>query len=189
MKARILTVFVFLATTRLFAQDDVIVINADADPKPRNTWSYVKFDISTPLRDNPYRDEVDPETGETGYWFLPDGLSGRVGFGYNFNDFFTIGGATGIDWKSSHKIVTMPVFAEARLSPRVGDEIRLYLTGGFGHAFAIGRGNLSGNFQKYAIGIGNDEGSFFFIELSVYDFPIHEMPLYGSLSLGVSFSN
>jgi hypothetical protein len=85
--------------------------------------------------------------------------------------------------------VTAPIFAEARLSPRVGDEVRLYFTGGFGHAFGIGRGNLSGNFQKYSIGLGNDEGSFFFIELSIYDFPLHDRQRYGSISLGVSFSN
>jgi hypothetical protein len=87
----------------------VIVINADAESNPKTAWSYLKFDISTPLRDNPYKDEIDPVTGETGYWFLPGGLSGRVGFGYNFKDFFTIGAATGIDWKSSHAIVTAPI--------------------------------------------------------------------------------
>jgi hypothetical protein len=68
----------------------VIVINADAETTPKTAGSYFKFEISTPLRYNPHKDEIDPVTGETGYWFLPGGLSGRVGFGYNFKDFLRL---------------------------------------------------------------------------------------------------
>lgn len=166
------------------AQDLII---ADTIETKREFPHYLKLDVSTPLRENPYRDEIDPVTGETGYWYVPDGISARIGIGYNFRDFFTIGATTGIDWKAAHAIVTVPVFAEARLSPLVGDDLRLYLAGGYGRAFAIGRGNLSGEFQMYRLGLGNDEGSYFFVEFAIYGFTIHEMPRYGSISLGISF--
>lgn len=149
--------------------------------------AYLKLDVSTPLKYNEHHDETDPQTGEKGYWFLPDGINARVGIGYNYDDLLTVGGATGIDWKAFQKIVTVPIFAETRLSPKVGEETRIYLTAGYGHAFALGRGNLNGNFQKYSLGVGNDEGSYFFLELNYYGFPIQDFHSFATINLGISF--
>ena len=46
--------------------------------------------------------------------------------------------------KLSEKLVVAPVFSNLRIMPKVGEETRFGIDVGLGHAFAIGRGDLSG---------------------------------------------
>ena len=63
--------------------------------------SYAKLDFSFPIRANQYAGEIDPYTGEKEPWFLPDGISGRFGFGLKPVEWIGIGANLGIDWKAS----------------------------------------------------------------------------------------
>lgn len=67
MKIKFLIWFLFL-THFGFSQQDYKPKLLREDSK----ITYIKFDFSVPIKANQYAGEIDPYTGETGYWFLPD---------------------------------------------------------------------------------------------------------------------
>lgn len=146
---------------------------------------YTQFDFAIPLKGNQDSENDNSSTDEN-YWFLPDGASGKIGFGFHQNRWLALGIHTGIDWKGSEKLVAVPVFANARISPRIGDNTRMYLQAGYGKSFAIGRGNLSGDYKKVSLGIESADGVSLFIELVQHDFTLHQIENINMLSIGIS---
>lgn len=147
--------------------------------KKANEFTFSQFEILTPLKYNSERVDKDE------YWFLPDGLQARYGFGVDENETFGASVMLGLDWKAKQKMVNLPVFVNLRFSPELGNG-NLFLEYGIGKAFALGRGDLSGLFQRYKLGYGNLKTSLF-LELSNYGYKINNEKLV-YISIGISVS-
>jgi hypothetical protein len=158
---------------------------ASAQDKKR---TYTQFDIAIPLKGNPDQGKEDQYTRKKDSWFLPDGLSAKLGYGIHHNKWVTLGIHTGLDWKGSEKLVIAPIFANLKLSPKIADETRLNFQVGYGKSFAVGRGNLMGDYKKISLAIENSVGLSLFIEFAQYGFTLNTIDKLGSLSLGLSLT-
>jgi hypothetical protein len=147
---------------------------------------YTQFDISTPLKGNSTYGEIDINGIRSDYWLLPDGLSLKYGIGIDHKKWGSIGLQTGIDWIATQKLVAVPVFANFKLSPKVSEDVRVYVQAGFGKSFGIGRGSLIGIYRKISLGVENDDGVSLFIQVSDFGIPFVNINSVTSLSIGLS---
>ncbi len=148
-------------------------------------FTYIQFDITTAFRGNPDANVVDQRTKQKGSWFVPDGLGTRIGYGFHYNKWVGLGIHTGISWEWTDKLVVVPVYANLKLSPKVGEDTRITLQLGYGKAMAIGRGNLMGAYKKISLGLQSDD-LILFIEINNYAFPIKTQNELANISLGIS---
>jgi hypothetical protein len=149
-------------------------------------FTYIQFEVAVALKGNPNSGEEDPYTHEKGTWFLPDGLNSKIGYGIHHNKWLGLGIHSGVDWKWNDKLVVVPVFANLKLSPKIGDATRITLQLGLGKAIALGRGDLIGDYRKISLGLQTDDDLILFVEVSQYDIPINSQRDSGSISLGLS---
>jgi hypothetical protein len=147
---------------------------------------YTQFDISTPLKGNSTYGEIDSNGVRSDYWLLPDGLSLKYGVGIDHNKWISIGVQTGIDWIATQKLVAVPVFANFKLSPKVSEDVRVYVQTGYGKSFGIGRGSLIGIYRKISLGVENDDGISLFIQVSDFGIQFMNIESVASLSVGLS---
>ncbi|MDI5886838.1 MULTISPECIES: hypothetical protein [Flavobacterium] len=167
------TIFVFLFFTfSVFSQN--------------KKFTYTQFDIAFFIKGNPNRGETDPNGNTNNLWFLPDGLNSRIGYGIHQNKWVGLGIHSGVDWKWTDKLVVVPVFANLKLSPKIGDNTRITLQLALGKAIALGRGNLIGDYKKISLGIQTPDDLILFIEINNYTIPIYNQKDSGSISLGLS---
>lgn len=166
-----LILFLFLSTMA-FSQD--------------KKFTYTQFDVTVALTGNPNRNEVDPYTNKKQSFFIPDGIGSKFGYGVHYNKWIAIGVHSGLSWEWSSKLVVAPVYANLRLSPKISDETRITLQAGLGKAFALGRGNLTGDFKKISLGIQTDDDLVLFIELNHYAIPVNRQRETGNISLGLA---
>jgi len=169
---RISILFVFLITCCAFSQND--------------NRTYIQFDVAVPLKGNPDRGEIDPNGKTNKSWFLPDGLSSKIGFGLHYKQRIALGIHSGIDWKWYDKLVIVPVFINLKLSPKIGDNTRLALQLGSGKAIALGRGALTGGYNKISLGVQTADDLIIFIELNQFKIPFGNLKENESISLGLS---
>lgn len=152
-----------------------------------NKFTYLQFDIAVSITGNPNRDNsIDSE--ESSYsnaFFIPNGLGSQIGYGVHYKKWLTLGVHSGIDWKWDNKLVAVPVFLNFGLNPKVGPETRIMLQAGYGKGFALGRGNLNGEYKKLKLGIGSDDFTLF-AEISDYAFPLHDEKSIGAITFGVT---
>jgi hypothetical protein len=151
-----------------------------------NKNTYIQFEVTFPLKGNPDREEVNPYTKEKGTWFLPDGIGSKIGYGIHFKKWVGLGIHSGLEWKWTDKLVLAPVFANFRLSPKIGEETRITLQLGLGKTIALGRGDLIGEYKKISLGLQSSDDLLLFIEVSGYGIPINNQKETGSISLGLS---
>lgn len=149
-------------------------------------FTYTQFDVTVSIKGNPDRDEENPYTHEKGTWFLPDGIGSKFGYGIHYKKWIGLGIHSGINWEWTDKLVVVPVFANFRLSPLVGDDTRITMQLGLGKALALGRGDLMGDYKKIGLGIQNADDVMLFIELNHYSFPINHQRDSGNISFGLS---
>jgi hypothetical protein len=166
-----------------FAQE---IKDSEQIEKPKTKRTFLQFDASIPFAANIHRGETYADGSKNTTWFLPNGFSGKFGFGIQQNKWIGVSLHTGIDWKINEKLVAVPLFGNLRISPLIGEATRLTLQAGYGKGFALGRGNLVGTYQKYSIGIENDEDTMIFAEISGYDFKINNNTATYSFSLGIA---
>jgi len=185
MKAKLVLIALLLCQLG-FSQE---THNSD-DSKPKEAkYTYTKIDFSVPIRANQYAGEIDPYTGEKEPWFLPDGVSGRVGFGIKANDWISIGTNLGVDWKASECLVVVPLFGSVKINPKIGEDLRIFVEPGFGRALTIGSNQLSGYFKKISVGVGDGKGNFgLYLELCQYGFSKNYDYKIGSFSLGMTIT-
>ena len=169
---RISILYVFLITCFAYSQND--------------NRTYLQFDVAVPLKGNPDREEINPNGNTNKSWFLPDGLSSKIGFGLLYNQWIALGIHTGIDWKWYDKLVIVPVFINVKLSPKIGDNTRLALQLGSGKTIALGRGALTGGYKKISLGVQTVDDLILFIELNQFKIPFGNLKENGSISLGLS---
>ena len=175
MKLQKTIFFLLFCTVTLFAQD--------------KKHSYTQFDITVALKGNPNRGVEDPYTHEKESWFLPAGLGAKFGYGIHYKKWVGLGIHSGLNWEWTEKLVVVPVFANFKLSPKIGDETRITLQFGLGKAIALGRGNLIGDYKKISLGLQSDDDVMIFIELNHYTLPINNQADSGNISLGISLIN
>lgn len=147
---------------------------------------FTQFDISAPLKGNSTYGEIDSNGIRSDYRLLPDGLSLKYGFGIDHKKWVSIGVQTGIDWIATQKLVAVPVFANFKLSPKVSEDVRVYVQAGYGKSFGIGRGSLIGDYRKISIGVEDNEGVSLFIQVSDFGIPFININSVTSLSVGLS---
>lgn len=150
-----------------------------------NKITYTQFEITIPLKGNPDRDVVDPYTNKKGSFFLPDGIGSKIGYGIHYKKWIALGIHSGLEWKWTDQLVVAPIFANFRLSPKIGEDIRLTLQLGLGKAIALGRGDLMGDYKKISLGIQTSDDLLLFIEVSSYGIPLNNQKETGSVSLGI----
>ena len=151
----------------------------------RNKFTYIQFDVTVALRGNPDANIVDEYTQKKGTWFVPDGLGAKLGYGVHYKKWLALGIHSGVNWEWTDKLVVVPVFANFRLSPKVGEDTRITLQLGLGKAMALGRGDLIGVYKKISLGLQSDD-LLLFIELNHYALPIRKQKDSGNISLGIS---
>ncbi len=82
--------------------------------------------------------------------------------------------------------MAVPVYGNLRISPRLGNETLLTAQVGFGQGFALGRGNLNGNYAKVSLGIETSDDLIIFIEGSNYSFNFKNEKSIALISLGIA---
>lgn len=150
--------------------------------KPLPFGHFTQFEGSLPLQGNKNRGEVYPDGSTNNSWFLPDGINANFGYGLHYNKWLGLSANSGIGMKLSEKLVVAPVFANLRIMPKIADEARLGIDVGYGQTFALGRGNLSGDFKRIKLNLEYDELQFF-IEVLSYGIYLRDNSQ-GSISIG-----
>ncbi|OIQ21676.1 MAG: hypothetical protein BM557_02440 [Flavobacterium sp. MedPE-SWcel] len=157
--------------------------------KKRSFAPFIQMAYSIPFNTIPEKDKNSPyyEEGDDSSDFnIPDGIGVHFGYGMFYNSWIGISADTGIDFIGSQKLVSAPVYGTLTLTPFQSKKGELLLQASLGHAFALGRGNLSGTYQKYRIG-GRvlKNGIYIYFEANIYGFPIYEYKEAGSFSIGI----
>ena len=154
--------------------------------KTTNLTTFSQFEVAIPLIGNPNRNEnINQETTDRS-WFIPDGISSKFGYGIQHKKWIGVSIHSGIDWKATYKLVAVPIYGNLRLSPGLGNGYRITFQAGFGRGFALGRGNLSGNYTRVSLGFETDEDFIFFVEGSSYNFNLKNENSIGLISLGIA---
>jgi len=153
-------------------------------------FTYTQFDFAVSITGNPNRDNYNyPESTTSSNAFLvPNGLGSKIGYGVHYRKWLTFGIHSGLDYKWGDKLVAIPIYLNFGLSPKVGPETRIMLQAGYGKGFALGRGNLNGEYKKIKLGIGSDD-FILFAEISDYAFRIHDEKSVGSISFGITLTD
>lgn len=154
---------------------------------PLNQWinsNYRQLDVSVPLVYDPdFPKDADFNS------LLPAGVNLNFGFGYQYKKLAGIGVHTGINAHWDEKLVTCPLYGNFRFSPKIRENSAIVLQAGYGKAFALGRGNLNGDYKKISVGYANTKDALFGsinIEYTELGFPIHQREHLRSLALGVT---
>ncbi|WP_298391849.1 hypothetical protein [Flavobacterium sp.] len=143
------------------------------------------YDFSIPFRGNETYGEVDENGNRSDYWFLPDGIGAKFGYGIHFSEWIVFSLNAGFDVVAQQKLFSVPVYGSIVLTPRISDENSILLQYGYGKSFAIGRGNLSGYYNKFRIGFGDDD-FLLFADVSLNGFGVRNIENTGSFSLGIA---
>jgi len=194
MKKNFLFLFVFFSiTTFSQTQKDTITdkkshLESYKEQEKSNPLSengqFIMFDITVPLRGNETYGEIDENGNRSDYWFLPDGIGAKIGYGIHFSEWIGLSLNTGFDVVAQQKLFSVPVYASIVLTPRINEDVSLFLQYGFGKSFAIGRGNLSGYYNKFRVGLGDE--IIIFADVSVNGFGVRNIENSGSFSLGLT---
>jgi hypothetical protein len=179
----------------------VFITKSDPEEKEAKSKPFFgQLSIALPLRGNPYRDnaaytdydgnginDANEQKSSGLNYFIPDGLGIQAGYGVHLKSWIGLSANTGIDWMATDQLVSVPVYGSLIVNPQIWEEFNVYLQFGAGHAFALGRGNLSGPYEKYRIGLAKNNESSLFIEANRYGFPIHGRANTGNISIGIAF--
>ena len=171
---------------RLFLTLVVLLLFSLAAFSQGKKFTYIQFDVAFSVKGNPNRGDTDLNGNTNNLWFLPDGLSSTIGYGIRYKKWIGLGIHSGINWEWTDKLVVVPVFANFRLSPLIGDDTRITLQLGLGKALGLGRGNLIGDYKKLSLGIQNADDMTLFIEVNHYSFSVNNQRDPGNISLGLS---
>jgi hypothetical protein len=183
MKHKFCILLISFISFSAFSQD---IRDSEQIKKQKIQPSFFQFDVAVPLIGSQNRTEGISSGSTTKSWFLPDGFSAKFGYGYQPNKWLGISIHSGIDWKASYKLVAVPVYGNLRISPRLGNETRLTAQVGFGQGFALGRGNLNGNYAKVSLGIETSDDLIIFIEGANYSFNFKNEKSIALISLGIA---
>lgn len=184
MKINLFVLFSFLFSINTFSQ--TVYTTTKSEEKIKLKLTYIQYDVTIAIKRNPNAGDIDPYTNEKENWFLPDGFGTKIGFGLHYNKWAALGIHSGINWEWTNKLVVVPVFANFKLSPKIGEETRIVLQTGLGKVIALGRGCLIGDYLKISLGLQSEEVQLF-IEVNQFDFRLNNQKNSGNISLGLAF--
>lgn len=172
--------------TTVFVTGEVKDVKKEKTPLFGEAAAFSNFTFSLPFKANENYDRYDDYDDS---WFLPDGITFHGGFGVHTTRTIAVSANAGIDGLISSKLVAAPVYGSLLLNIKFNDDTTMYAQAGIGKAFALGRGDLSGLYQKYRIGFSNGEHLGFFAEVNYYGFSVYDTKQLGTFNLGISLFN
>lgn len=198
-------VFIFIATS-VFAQEDkpeTVFITLDTTPKKKKKkegnfalfWqgSFSGYYSPFPYEESKDRDNDNFENDDEPVCVLCDAIKALDGIGIHnssgvfFKSFIGISANAGIDLMWYQNLISTPVYGTLTLCPFPKSDVDLLLQASLGRTFALGRGGLSGTYQKYRISLGYLNEIQLFVEVNFYDFPIyHDFGKEANLGIGIS---
>lgn len=160
---------------------------ADASPQKaeKSGPGFYQLALGVSFNLNSRRGETDV-SGDDEDFFIPDGLSLHAGYGLHLKKWIGISANTGIDWRVNPKLVNVPVYALLTLNPHFNKGTSFLAQAGIGHAFALGRGNLNGTYQKYRIGIHFNDNWLIFADASLFGYELKDIRQTGAFTVGLS---
>jgi hypothetical protein len=173
--------FLVIISSSSFAQESY-----DSKDIDKKRTTFTQFDVAVSLKANANYGEINQFGTRNDYWFHPNGVSAKFGYGIQHKKWVAISAHSGIEYIGREKLVAVPVYANLRISPSIGYDNRIVLQAGYGMGFALGRGDLSGAYKKLSISYESDQDVNIFIEISGYNMPIHNSSSVGTISIGVS---
>lgn len=183
-----LFVTILLFSVRVFPQDNTAPTTYSSEERKESNVFFSQFVLGVPFNANPNQGKIDPATGETESWLIPDGISLHAGAGIHFKKWIGISANSGIDWRLKQKLVSLPVYGSVIINPHFNKETSIFLQAGLGQAYAIGRGSLSGTYQKYRIGFLFDS-LLLFADASLFGYPLKGIEQTGTFTVGISLIN
>lgn len=160
-------------------------VSTNGQKKPKITFQH--FEISIPFRVNETYGDIDDNGNRSDYWFVPAGIAGTFAYGIHYKSMIGLSANTGLVFIGKEKLVAIPIYANIRLSPNVGGDNRLTFQYGVGKSMAIGRGNLSGTYQKFSFGLQNEDDLLLFIAVETHGYRTHNNDnSISTFSLGVA---
>jgi hypothetical protein len=184
----------FLLLLSSFCRAQTIFVTSEEEIKKRPEEGiyehgrpvFAQAAFSFPLAVNPDHGEPTGYEDEKESFFLPDGLSAHVGAGVHYRGCVGVGMNVGLDWKLNQKLVSAPVYVSLFLNPHFNEYDSAFFQAGYGRAYALGRGDLHGVYQKYRVGFLSD-GLLIFAEANLYGYGLNNIKEMGSISFGISF--
>lgn len=191
---RLYFILACMATSGIYAQDDdkpeTVFVTGDIKnikkekmPLFGEAGRFISFTASVPLKAND--NDYDSEETKDRPWLSPDGINLHAGYGVHSTETLAISAHTGIDGLISEKLVAIPVYGSLLLHPKISEKTSLVFQAGIGWSFALGRGDLSGLYQKYRVGYTTNNTGFF-LEVNAYGFGIYDIHQVASLNVGIT---
>lgn len=171
-----------------YAQDTTVFITEPVQESEELKGFFTQYSFAIPLKIYSERGQPDQFKQQNDYWYIPDGLSVHGGAGLHLKKWIAISANAGLDWRIEQKLVSAPVYGSIIVNPHFNKETSLFLQAGLGHAFALGRGALSGTYQKYRLGILFDD-LIVFADASYFGYPLKNVGETGSITIGISIIN
>ena len=132
--------------------------------------TFTQFDISIAFQPNENFGQPTIYNQARASCFLPAGVGSSIGFGIHKKQWIGLSANSAIIFIGNEKLVAVPVYANLGVSPKLGDNTRLTLQYGLGKSLAIGRGNLSGKYQKISLGIITNNVALLFVALDNHNY-------------------
>lgn len=155
----------------------------ELQPKAERGFKYIFFGVSLPLRHH-----LDADAEVDNLRFLPDGINTKFGLGIHYNRWLASGIHTGTEWRASEKLVSIPVYNNIRIAPKINEFTRIVVQPGAGWAFGIGHGDKNGYYWKTTVGFENIDGTFIYAEYSQYGFSLDDSGQIRAISFGLGLT-
>lgn len=179
-----------------FGQETVFITSENfktEEEKYEGSFYYTQIGFSIPIivnNEEDYEDQYYQDDDES-FWdqFELDGISINAGAGVHFKKWVALGIGTGLDCRINAKLVAVPVYGVLTFNPHFNGDSSFLLQYSYGHSFALGRGDLSGPYQKYKLGIHFDNYTLVYLDVSVIDIPVSNFKNVQSISIGLDLMN
>lgn len=187
----ILILLCLVSTAFCYAQNKTVFITTTEEKeKEKEVFDgklfFAQAGVSLAIQRNPDQGTINAFTDEPNSRLLPDGLSGFGTVGMHYKNWVGLGASTGIDYRLTPKLVSVPVYGSVLFTPQWGGDSSILLEVGYGRAFAIGRGNLSGEYTKIRAGVLIENYIGLFIDISQFGYSFGDYRQIGSISIGGS---
>ena len=157
-----LLLFLLFATKYSYSQIEKTI---GTGTRQKSISTFTKFDISLAFQPNKNFGEPRLYGEARASRLLPVGIASSIGYGLNFKKWIGLSTNSGLIFIGNEKLVAVPIFANLEFSPKIGDNTRIMLQYGYGKSLAIGRGNLSGKYQKISLGVETYDGALLFVAI------------------------
>lgn len=86
-------------------------------------------------------------------WFLEKGVLINFGYGFQHEKWVGVGVFTGLDWRATTKMVSVPLNGSVFLNPKISDDVSIFAQASLGKIFLIDDKIISGLYMKGKMGV------------------------------------